>query len=261
MTRTYPVSIAEHCVDIADLPAGLDGLRVAHIGDLHIPKPIAFLQQVNALLHQIQPDLLVSTGDLVDHPHWMSATRRMLPVLFDGLRPQMGIYGTLGNHDSPEVGQYLESIGMQMLLNRCVQVSRNGHTLNLCGIYGKRRVKPAGIAGCAAALLPPTGPTIVLAHYPSMIWHVPQERVNLMLSGHTHAGQWRFGRLGCVWTHDDLPRHMAWGLHKVGPSYLYVTAGLGESGPIPVRFNCPPEIAVLTLRRAHRTGTEQCASE
>lgn len=254
MRKTYYISIAEHPVDIVDLPAGLEGLRVAHIGDLHLPKPVAFLSQVNALLHQIQPDLLVSTGDLVDIPHWLSVGRRYLPILLDGLRPPLGIYGTLGNHDRLALGRVQQSLGINLLLNRCVQVARNGHTLNLCGIYTRYARSNPAAARQFAPCLPEAGPTIVMAHLPSTIWHLPLERVSLLLAGHTHAGQWRFGKLGCIWTHDDLPRHMAWGLHKVGPAYLYVTAGLGESGPIPIRFNCPPEIAVLTLRRVCRGG-------
>jgi len=225
-----------------------------HIGDLHVPKPIEFLRQVNAMLRQARPDLLVSTGDLVDHPHWVSAARRQLPVLLEGLAPPLGIYGVLGNHDNPAIGEYQQSIGINILHNRCVRISRHDDSINLFGICMRRLGKFSAGIKQIAPLLPRSGPTIVLSHLPSTIWHLPPERVSLLLSGHTHAGQWRFGRFGCVWTHDDLPRHMAWGLHKVGPSWLYVTAGLGESGPIPVRFQCPPEIAVLTLRRACRNG-------
>jgi hypothetical protein len=105
-----------------------------------------------------------------------------------------------------------------------------------------------------ARAIPAQGPTILLSHLPSAIWTFSDERVSLVLSGHTHGGQWRFPLVGCLWTHDKIPTRMAYGLHKVGPTQLYVTSGLGESGPIPVRLRCPPEIAVLTLHRACKGG-------
>lgn len=248
MKKSYRINVVEHDVPIADLPLGLEGLRLAHIGDLHIPKPLEFVQQVNSMLHQLQPELLISTGDLVDHAHWISAAKRQLPALLDGLKPPMGMYGTLGNHDRLAIAQLEQTLGMEILRNRCIEVRRGGESLTLCGLYSKHQAIPAAVQQ-VAPLLPGGQPAIVIAHYPSTIWHVPRDRVNLVLAGHTHAGQWRFGRLGCVWTHDDIPRHMAWGLHRVETTWLHVTAGLGESGPVPVRFNCPPEIAVLTLRR------------
>lgn len=254
MKKTYNISIAQHDVRIEDLPAGLEGLRIVQVGDLHAPKPPAFIQQVNRHIRELQPDLLVSTGDLLDHPHWLSVARRQLPALLEGIAPPLGIYGTLGNHDKMALAAYQQSIGIDLLLNRCVQVRRDGATLNLAGLHPRKSEFIREAARRLEPQLPESGPTIVLSHLPSGIWHLPATRVSLLLAGHTHAGQWRFWKWGCIWTHDDLPRHMAWGLHKVGPSWLHVTAGLGESGPIPVRFRCPPEIAVLTLRRACKDG-------
>ncbi len=234
-------------MEIPDLPAELNGLRVAHFSDLHGPKPIQFLREANSLLRQARADLLVTTGDVLDHGHWLSVARRELSALLDGVKAPLGFFGVLGNHDRAEIIPLLQSMGMTVLVNRWAEVRVGAARLKIGGVHARRlRHYPESLRRFAETV-PKDGPTIVLAHPPSAIWTCSKARVNLVMAGHTHAGQWRFGRLGCLWTHDDLPRHMAGGLHKVGDTYLYVTAGLGESGPIPVRLCCPPEVAVLTL--------------
>jgi predicted MPP superfamily phosphohydrolase len=247
--KTYRIDLAEHRVDIPNLPAGLEGLRIVHFGDLHAPKPIPFLQQVNRMLREAQPDLLVTTGDILDTPHWLSMARRQLPVLLEGLRPPLGFFATLGNHDRSWIIPLLQEFGATVLVNRWQQISRDGAVLNIGGLYYRKYRDYQATCQRFAMTVPQNGPVILLSHLPSAIWPFSKTRVNLVLAGHTHAGQWRFGRLGCLWTHDDLPRRMAGGLHKVESTYLFVTAGLGESGPIPLRFRCPPEVAVLTLHR------------
>lgn len=237
-------------MEVPNLPADLEGLRVAHFSDLHGPKPIAFLRQANGLLRSARADLLVTTGDVLDHGHWLSAAGRQLPVLLDGVKAPLGFFGVLGNHDRAEVIPLLQSMGMTVLVNRWAEVRVGVSRLKIGGLYTRKLREFPEVLRRFADTMPQDGPTIVLSHLPSAIWACSKAKVNLVLAGHTHAGQWRFGRLGCLWTHDDLPRRMAGGLHKVKDTYLYVTAGLGESGPIPVRLFCPPEVAVLTLQRA-----------
>ncbi len=254
MNRTYKINRVEHRVEVLDLPAALEGLRIVHFGDLHLPKPPEFVRQLNALLRQADGHLLVTTGDILDHAHWLSVARRQLPVLLEGLRPALGFHGSLGNHDRPRTAQVLAAVGATVLVNRWTTIPVGPAALNLGGVYSYRTHRWPEVCRRLAAHAPPQGPAIVLSHLPSAIWTLSGPRVDLVLSGHTHGGQWRFPGLGCVWAHDAIPLRMAYGLHKVGPTQLYVTAGVGESGPIPVRWRCPPEIAVLTLHRACKGG-------
>ena len=90
-------------------------------------------------------------------------------------------------------------------------------------------------------------PVVLLAHYPSTAFRLGQRRVDLVLSGHTHGGQIRLPRVGCIWPNDRIPRHMAQGMHTVGATKLHVSPGIGTSLPLRVRINCPAQIAVLTL--------------
>ena len=91
-------------------------------------------------------------------------------------------------------------------------------------------------------------PAILLAHYPSTIFRLGSHHVSLVLSGHTHGGQIRAPRLGCLWPNDRIPRSFARGLHRVEDRYLHVSAGIGASLPLRVRINCPPELSLLTLK-------------
>lgn len=254
MKKTYKIDVAEHRVDVPDLPAALEGLRIVQFSDLHGPKSIAFIRQVNGLLRQAAGDLLVCTGDVLDSPHWLSAAWRQLPVLLEGLKPALGFYVCLGNHDRARIIPVLQALGARVLINRWETVSVNGAVLNIGGVYSRFLRDQAAAQQRVARAMPPQGTTILLSHLPSAIWTFTSPRVSLVLAGHTHGGQWRFPVLGCVWAHDDIPTHMAYGLSKVGPTWLHVTAGLGESGPFPVRFRCRPEIAILTLRRACAHG-------
>lgn len=253
--KTYNIERVEHRVDIPDLPAGLEGMRIVQFGDLHAPKPLPFIRQVNAMLRQAEPDMLVTTGDILDHAHWLSAARRQLPALLEGLRPPMGFFACLGNHDRMGIIPILREWGARVLINRWVEIEHAGATLHIGGIYARRlQGFPAAIRQVAAAMPERRGPMILLSHLPSAIWTFSGKQVDLVLSGHTHAGQWRFPWVGPLWAHDEIPLRLIYGLQKVGPTQLHVTAGLGESGPIPVRFRCPPEIVVLTLHRGCKEG-------
>ncbi len=254
MKKTYQINRVEHRVEIVDLPAALEGLRITHFGDLHLPKSIEFVRQLNAVLREAGGDLLVTTGDVLDHAHWVSAALRQLPVLLEGLTPPLGFYASLGNHDRPATAGILAAMGATVLVNRWTTIPVGAAALNLGGVYAFRAYRWTDVCQRFIAHTLPRNPTVVLSHLPSAIWTFSGPKVDLVLSGHTHGGQWRFPYFGCLWAHDAIPTRMAYGLQKVGPTHLFVTAGLGESGPIPVRWRCPPEIAMLTLHRACKHG-------
>jgi predicted MPP superfamily phosphohydrolase len=96
---------------------------------------------------------------------------------------------------------------------------------------------------------PPGVPTLLLAHYPESFPSAAGYDVSLILSGHTHGGQ-----IGLPFFAERLhlgmfARHGTRGLYRRGASTLFVSAGLGTSGP-PLRLGIPPEIALFVLKRA-----------
>jgi predicted MPP superfamily phosphohydrolase len=87
-----------------------------------------------------------------------------------------------------------------------------------------------------------------LAHEPDYADHVSRYAIDLQLSGHSHGGQVRMPFVRPLYLPEMAKKYIS-GLYKIGPLTLYTNPGLGTVG-VPMRFNCPPEITLLTLRQS-----------
>ena len=242
-------------VPIADLPASLAGLRVGHISDLHLRGWNWHARRIQHTLLRNHCDLLLVTGDLGSFPSEHLAVGRALADVFGPIRPRLGAYAVLGNHDHYRLGR--QRLPIRIIRNDVIKVEGAEAPLHLVGVdqHASRR----GAVGDACAELPGDGPVIVMAHFPSTAYELPRGRGALMVAGHTHGGQIRFPLVGCVWTADSIPCSMARGLHQIQGNWLHVSAGMGVAAPVPVRFLCPAEMSILTLkpagqRRKRRAG-------
>ena len=237
-------------VSIWGLPSQIDGLRIAHLSDLHLSAWGPVYARTRQLLTGLQYDLLAVTGDFSDHPSRWRKTAECCRRLFEPLRPPLGIYAVLGNHDDRRLGRVTD-LPLTWLNDESVVPPGGPGRLRVAGIC-----QDAPGAGSITRALAEAGEgeaVIMLTHYPSAIYDVPAGRVQLLLAGHTHGGQVRFPLLGALWTNDRLPRRMARGLHLVGKTWLHVNPGIGVSLPLPARLMCPREITVLELRRVEAT--------
>ena len=247
---------------IADLHEDLRGFRVVQISDLHIGVLVSgrYLDLLADILIHEGGDLLVVTGDIIDNNNAFipEAGRffRRLSTHFPGM------FGVLGNHDyihdaEPVFGR-LPLSGLELLRNRVVRIRRGTGILQILGMdYPGRRMGNSGerlrMAQAfyreTAAQVAPQWPTILLNHHPSDYSFLRRERIDLILSGHTHGGQIVFS--------DDRESPLApasaffpyyRGMYQEGPSRLYVSPGVGHW--FPLRVNTPPEITVFELQRA-----------
>lgn len=240
-----------------DLPAGLDGLRLAHLSDLHAGPMIGsdILRRWRDLTERERPDLLLFTGDLVD-----SRPEELAPLLeaFRAFPAPLGAFAVLGNHDyfdDPRpIWRDLETAGIRCLENTAALVRREGGTLAVLGLQDPmarngrfRRVVygPGPRPAEAARDLPAEAFRICLNHRPSEWERALEAGARLTLSGHTHGGQIN-PIPGFSSAHLIGPRTQ--GLFREGDDLLYVSRGLGVVG-LPIRVAAPPEIAILTLRR------------
>lgn len=256
-------------VVLPGLPMEADGLRIAQLSDLHasaiVPRDI-IRRAVDACLQEA-PDMIALTGDFVSrrgsYLPFVGLRQSAKPVHvyaawaceeLKRLRAPEGVFGVLGNHDhasdkGDEVssGAWLETklreSGVQILTNASARV----RGLRVAGVDDWR----SGAPDLQAALQDGSRdePVLLLSHNPRVTWLL-RDRNALVLAGHTHGGQVRIpglplqrGRLpgdvvGSLWTH---------GWYQLGRARLYVNAGVGMVS-VPFRFNCPPEIAVFTLR-------------
>jgi uncharacterized protein len=236
-------------VPLPTLPPGLDGLRVGFATDVHFEhdRPTALLERGVALLNDAAPDLMLLGGDYVNS----SARGFERPLeLLGRLRAPLGVYAVLGNHDYWAGGDYiaarLASVGIRALRNEAERmVAPDGSPWWLVGTDSASRGHDD--LEQAFACLPPRGFRLLLAHEPEVADRVKARglRADLQLSGHSHGGQIVLPKIGPPLL-PRMGRRYVSGLH-LQPT-VYTSRGVGAVPPY-IRVNCPPEVAVLTLRR------------
>lgn len=249
-TRRLVVRHLEAHVD--QLPAGLEGMRIAQISDLHVGPhtPRRHLERIAAAVRDARPDLIAITGDQVD-----DYARDVEPfaAAFGGLSAPLGVFAIPGNHDVyagwSAVQRGLEAMGITVLVNRAVPMERNGARFWVAGTgdpAGGRSAVGPDIDRTLAGV-PAEDFTLALAHNPAL-WPALAERgVDLTLSGHTHHGQLSIPWLG--WSLASVFLEHAMGAHRQGGSQLYINPGTNYWG-IPFRVGALPEVTMLTLRRS-----------
>ena len=260
----YSGEIARHAIDmvdttihIANLPSAFHGFRIAQISDIHLDEftePI-FLEHVVNRINALQPDLVLVTGDFITRGSltFISSTHaayRAAEILSQLKAPQT--YTVLGNHDvavsGPLVVGALKSFKIPVLVNQYVPIERGSSRFWLCGADDGASHPDLDLT------LPekPDAPVILMVHEPdyadTVVRHPRGKSVDLMLSGHSHGGQVRLPFYGPLIL-PPMGQKYVEGHFRFGQMQLYVNRGIGAVG-LPFRFDCPPEITVLTLQPA-----------
>jgi hypothetical protein len=193
---------------------------------------------VSALMAE-RPDLIVLGGDYITR-----ADRRYMGPVAEALSPLRaphGVFGILGNHDDElMMPAELARHGVEMLRDARTHLIINGQGLDIVGIrYWSRR--PADLAALVHGA---TSPVFLLAHDPRRLGAAAALNIPLVLSGHTHGGQIVLPGLGAI-AAQRFP--VVAGVGRRGRATMFVSRGVGTVY-VPVRLNCPPEVAILTLR-------------
>jgi hypothetical protein len=241
-------------VTLPQLPLAFDGLRAVILGDLHVcPSfPAESLTPALALAKAAKPDLLLLVGDYIcdregDYNADMTACVNALEPLARSAR--RGAFAVFGNHDFPapplDPPQELwESAGITPLLDTIASLRSEKAELEIAGLRSaiSRPTDPKALLKSSKA------PCILLWHEPDRASFAADAGASLMLSGHTHGGQLVLPGVGPLRLPDEGKRYPA-GLTYVERMPLYTTRGVGVLPPR-MRLNCPPEVTVLTLKRA-----------
>jgi predicted MPP superfamily phosphohydrolase len=243
------VRLRRRVVRVEGLPPALDGYRIGHLSDVHCGPhtPARRVARWVRRLNAQQLDLVAVTGDLITHgEEYVGPVSQAL----GGLEARDGVFACMGNHDYFTDGERfvreLRGAGLKVLRNEGVVLERSGAPLYLAGADDTWTDRDDVAAALAAR--PRGAPAVLLAHDPDLFPEAAARGVDLTLSGHTHGGQLGVpgvGRLSLA----RLVTPFAAGLYRRGRSWLYVSRGAGTTGP-PVRLGAPPELAVITLRRA-----------
>ncbi|HKS45373.1 MAG TPA: metallophosphoesterase [Amycolatopsis sp.] len=259
----------------AELPVlapGAQPIRVLHVSDLHMMPGQKSKQRWVGMLHELEPDLVVNTGDNLAHPQAVPYVLRALGPLLE--RPGVFVFGS-NDYYAPKPknpARYLMRRGKKKRVHgrklpwrdlRAAFVEHGWTDLT----HVRRTIKVGGQTVLAAGLDDPhlhrdryhhiagaADPNAVLR---LGVTHSPEPRVldpfaadgyDLVLAGHTHGGQLRIPGYGALVTNCQLDRSRARGASRWGARmWLHVSAGLGTSPYAPARFACPPEASLLTL--------------
>ena len=238
---------------LSGLHPDLEGLTILQLSDIHAGSLIdeARMATVARRAAALAPDLVVFTGDLLD-----ASARAAEPFArgFAGLRGRLGTFAVLGNHDyfagPGAAAEAVRAIGGTTLINQGVRIERGSGSLFLGGVddpiawnLQTGRVDPEAALGKALR-----GETrIMLAHRPQLFPLCANAGAQLVLSGHTHGGQFAFSPRFSM---ARLITPYTMGLYRRGPSQLYVHRGIGVVAGAPLRLGSPPELALFTLRKA-----------
>ncbi|MFC4243358.1 metallophosphoesterase [Gryllotalpicola reticulitermitis] len=262
------------------LPAGAEPVRLLHLSDLHMAPWQRDKQSWVAALAQLNPDLIVNTGDNLGHENGLSGIR----AAFDPFRGTPGVYVWGSNDyfgptpknpmryfggpstmpqrpkdlDTAGLGRYLDGIGLTALNNTAAVLDVKGTRFEFFGVDDPHRgYDRLDQAADALRTLPDEQGTdavrIGVAHAPyrRVLDDFVDHGAGLLLAGHTHGGQVCLPGFGALVTNCDLPRQQVKGLsrweHGEHEAYLHVSAGLGTSIYAPFRFACRPEASLLTL--------------
>ncbi|HMK09222.1 MAG TPA: metallophosphoesterase [Anaerolineales bacterium] len=242
-------------VGVPGLEEAFDGYRLAHLTDLHLGQWLspARLEGVVDLTNGLGADLIALTGDFLSYD--LDGSARDLEAQFARLRAPDGVFAVLGNHDhwvgADRVRPLLQRCGIRELRNDVFTLRRGGAVLHLAGVDDVM-VHQDDLAQVMARL-PAGGPALMLAHEPDFADQVARTgRFGLQLSGHSHGGQVVLPGFGPLirgphcWKYP-IDRYQVRGMT------LYTNRGLG-SNMWWIRINCPPEIALVTLRRPAGEG-------
>jgi uncharacterized protein len=246
MYERHRVEITRATLQVSGWSDGLSGLRIGFLTDTHRSEtvPHELITHAVDLLMAERPDLIVLGGDYVT---W--GNRDFVQPAADalgGLSAPSGVFAILGNHDDDhDMPAALAARGFTVLRDARTQIRVRSEPIDLIGIrYWTRRVEEI------ARLMRGASPNaILLAHTPTRLFEAASLAVPLVISGHTHGGQIVLPGLGAV-AARRFP--VVAGSGKRENTAIFVSRGVGTVY-VPIRLNCPPEVAVLTLESASRS--------
>ncbi len=255
LTRAPAHRVTRVTMRVPGWPATPRPLRVIFLSDFHTGSHARDVQRFADIVveaNELRPDLVCLGGDYVNRTAYFGG--RVPPettaAILAGLAAPLGIFAVLGNHDWRYDGEgvraALEAVGIRVLENEAVPVRFADRTIYIAGVADAITRAP-DVRGTLATL-PPGAPALVLAHNPASFADLPPGPY-VMLSGHTHGGQFHFPFIGPVTNMSEAPLEWTYGLVEADGRRLYVTSGLGTSA-LPLRLGIRPEIVRIEIEAA-----------
>lgn len=234
------------------LPEALDGLRIAHLTDLHIRRQRDRHSRIVDRLNRIRLDLIFFTGDYMSYPGDEPVAAEVMTDILSSLKSRYGQFGVYGNHDTADLTHRTANLPITWLRNRTITLTE----LNI-EVFGLDGITATCLDPVAIALqrdpdhTPPV--RLGLVHNPSHAPAAADLGANLIFCGHTHGGQCRPHPAFALANSCDLPKPLTSGILRHRDAQIAISRGLGEIA-LPLRTFCPPHIPIYTLRKRSLPG-------
>ncbi len=240
------------------LPESFDGYRIAHISDLHNAEMGNKNENLLSMLNLTQPDIIAITGDIID------SRNTNIEIALQFAEQAMKIapcYYVTGNHEA-RVSEYdafkeeLIELGVVVLDDERFEIRQSGETIALLGVDDPS-FQTDYLFGDSSSVMrsklqeltkKEDTYTVLLSHRPELFEVYTESKIDLVLSGHAHGGQFRFPFVGGLFAPNQgiFPKYDA-GLYTYENTNMIVSRGIGNS-IFPVRFNNRPEVILIELK-------------
>ncbi|MBI5559380.1 MAG: CDP-archaeol synthase [Deltaproteobacteria bacterium] len=246
--NTLDIRLEEKTFRFASLPQRFDHFRLLLLTDLHLDGLAGLTDELIRRLTNIEVDLCLVGGDIRMQTYGpIAPCMRQLRRLLPHIRSRHGALGILGNHDCIEMTPDFEEAGLIMLINDSWRIDKGEERIWLVGVDDPHYYKTHN-AEQAFRDVRAEDFTIFLAHSPEAYQTAAEHGADLYLCGHTHGGQICLPDGKPVLTNSRAPRFTAAGNWQYRGMTGYTSRGAGASS-VPLRFHCPGEITLITLRR------------
>jgi len=241
------LQVTEHSITLQNLPESFEGYKILFITDLHIDGidelPAIIIDRINDLEY----DICLLGGDYRFQLHGKAfKTIELMKDLVEKLVLKSRVAAVLGNHDQYAIGTAMNNAGADVLINENITIVKGCEQISICGVddchYYVAHDFDQALEGTRTDSF-----KIFLSHSPEIYKDAEKYGFDLYLAGHTHAGQICLPRRTAILAEANIPRKLIYGPWQHRNMKGYTSCGAGSSGA-PARFNCPPEVALITLR-------------
>lgn len=240
------LTLSNNEIHIPHLPEEFDGYTMLHISDLHLDVNDDMAGVLRERLAGLEYDICVMTGDF--RAKTFGPFDKALDAMQSVRSAMRGpVYTVLGNHDSIQMVPGLEAMGISVLLNESIAIERNGASIHLAGIDDPHYYEADNIEKASEGI-PEEMVSLLLSHSPETFQHAAHVGFDVLLCGHTHGGQICLPGGIPLMSNARCPRAFCNGKWQYQSMQGYTSRGSGAS-VVDVRFNCPPEVTLHTLRR------------
>ena len=241
------VNLVDH--QFATLPEKFNGMTILHLTDLHLQERPELGEKIISMAKGYNVDLLVFTGDFttkkINNQDDLSLCK-IVQNIITAIKPSIGSFGVLGNHDHFELAEELENIGLKLLINEAVDLNRGEDTIRIIGTDDPHYYYTP--LAKEALEMANNQFSISLVHSAELFDLASKSGVDLYLCGHSHGGQICLPFGIPLITHLNSGKRFYRGKWYVNGMHGYTSTGVGTVA-LPVRYNAPGEIAIHFLRK------------